>query len=426
MNKRNLLSASLLTAIAAVLIFSCNNGTPPPPPDADMPKPDSNWICPVPNSVKFGVSTNGCAGKGICKVNTSAIITSVNATAKTENNSFSNGIPIKFGFGKINSNIIYIGFSINQDTAKSQPDQAPYWRAGAAPYSFDMPFSVSKDNPAFSADNGWTLPAGTIIPADSPFHTWGFDAKNGFITLEIHSVLSKPVTLNVIFGGIDPTTNNYDPTAKGIYQVSADSIPPSGNIPASVKTTFSLLSADATRLLMSFDQNALITTESQQAPNFDPTKNTTYPFATAYNFSDPVFASVYLPLYAAAMTNSASTFQLSGTNIVDTINYGLNPISSTSPICAAATGLEANDIESASIKVDWKYATPCKEFKILISITEKGGYTTAGTVAYNGPNSYAYNIAGLTAATTYYIKIQTVCTDGSTIDTTPIAVKTNP
>jgi hypothetical protein len=327
----------------------------------------------------------GCTGRGIC--------------TKTKNISgCGEPVTVIFAVDTSNGKKVSITFNIAQDTTL-EPGQSPFWRQGAQPYSFDVPFSLSRDNPIFANDTTWPFVPGDIIPANVPF-TQTMDT-GGNVTITIRSEVTRPVHAWVIFGGTGP--NGFDPAMKGIYQCATDSMPPVGDAFA-IPVTFSIASDDASYLLLSFSRDYLQRQPAQDT-NFTPGK-IGYRFATNFDLAGQMFAPLKLPESAQVLTTSASWLNTGPQSnmIVDSLLYSINLLSTA---CGADTDLKLTPESSAvsatwvdfsgSVGTDWS-------IELQGGVINNKGFVRAGV--------QHVTITGLPPATTYTFSIRPVCSGG--------------
>lgn len=346
--------------------------------------------------VRFGTADMGCTGRGLCTK-------AVDATGC--------GTPVSVTFSAQDANQVSITFKVTTDTI-NEPGQSPYWRQGAQPYSFDCPYSISRDNPVFANDSTWPFVPGDIIPANTPFQQTMDTAGN--VTMTIPRAHSTAVTAWVILGGKD-ANGAFNPAMNGIFQCSPDSIPPVAGV-ASFPVTFSLATSDASFLLMSFKKSSL-QREPAQDSNFVPGK-TTYPFANPFAPANPaIFGPVKLPAAALIDAFTPSTLNIDTVTgiVIDSLLYGSSILT---PACGPAFNLAVQPVQPNSININWVFNP--QGVGVCTKLTSPGILLPQIGFLRNGQPNPQLSFANSPAGAIFTFGVTTICTGGTQSSTSRI------
>ena len=288
----------IVTAMAAIFCKWLCHYTPPPPAQKFGLK---NGKGSTPTTMTFGNRSRGggCSGKGIC---------SASISNDTNNNNNNNPILVTF-YTTDSMNVILMVFSMDSLIAH-QPEQAQYFKSGS--YMFEVPYSLSPDNPVFTGTN-LALPPSTIISPTSPSQVIiSGDSVVDIITY----TFSQAVTTNIIFGDNTGGAPNY----KG-YGIIPNGTPKTAQTPTPIPVTFTLLSGNASKVVMSFKMVDLLASGPSgmaQANNF---KASSYIFADQFSFADPSLSQLGLPTNAMITSACASSVGMVDGVVSDTISY---------------------------------------------------------------------------------------------------------
>ena len=253
----------------------------------------------IPTTITFGNHSSGaCLGRGVC-----------NAIAAGQVGAPNTSIGVNFNQDANNTNVIYMSFSMHAlQGASGQAAQVADFSAPNNTYAFDMPYSISKDNPLFLK---WGIPFNAVISPLSPGH---FGLSGVSIIDTITMATSMPVVEWVVFG--DTAGGPCNSGARGICRCS------SVQIAGAVQVTFSLQSGNASHMIMSFNINDLAASgQNAQVPLFNA-PNTSYIFTSPFQFSDPSFAALQISPTSIVTSACGSSMSVSATGMVsDTISY---------------------------------------------------------------------------------------------------------
>lgn len=304
---KNKLALSILTLVCAVIYSSCDCCPPPKGSKGGGGSGESSSIdtnvnggpSVTPTTVTFGVPSEACTGKGICK-------SAVPIQNPPEGDSSTN-----VSLLGISANAVGLRFQMASLTT-NQPGQVHNFVNGV-PISFDFPASL---NTIAFAPAGYA--AGSIIPAGVP---GSVSVSSGTVVVQMQVKISRLVTTNVFFGSnAGGACNNGMP---GICSISAAPVPPSAAGIGTVQVNFALKSDDASKIVMTLARTGLTSAnQNQQVGLF--TDGGTYTFTNPFVF-DGSFAQMLLPANAQLNASTPGQVSVAGDIITVTFPYKTHP-----------------------------------------------------------------------------------------------------